>query len=103
MEDVIRKIIKIEEEAQTIMSTTLRENEAKRQESLERLKLLEEKILGDAIKKTKEIRKRELRENATYAKEIRSECDARLENMVVKVKKNEEEWVRYLVEKVLGD
>jgi len=103
MEDVIRKIIKIEEKAQAIMATTIQENEAKKLSTEEYVSTLRDKIIGDAEKKAKELRKRELGENAAYAKEIKGKCDQRLVEMVEKAQRHEEEWIAYLVDKVLGD
>lgn len=103
MEDVIRKIIKIEETAQAIMTSTLEENEAKRKSAEAYVNDLRDKIIGGAHKKAKVLRKRELGENASYAKEIRSKCDRRLVEMVEKANAHEEEWINYLVDKVLGD
>lgn len=103
MEDVIRKIIKIEEKAQAIMEETLKENETKRREAQDMLMNLEEKIIGDAYRKAKELRKMELRENAVKAKEIKGQCDTRLQSMKAKADENEDKWVGYLVDAVLGD
>lgn len=103
MEDVIKKIIKIEEKAQAVMSKTLKENNAKRKEADEKLAALEEQIVGHAHIKAKELRKKELRENAVYAKEIRMKCDIRLQEMEAKAAANEAAWVDYLIDKVLGD
>ena len=103
MEDVIRKIIRIEEKAQAIMTSTIEENAAKRESAEIYISDLRDKIIGDAHRKAKELKKRELGENATYAKEIKSKCDNRLEEMVKKAEAHEEEWINYLVESVLGD
>lgn len=101
MEDVVRKIIKIEEIAQEIMASTIRENQVKRQEAQERMGELEDKILGDAKRKVKEIKKRELSENAVAAKQIGKACDHRIEEMEKKAAANEEAWINYLVDRVL--
>lgn len=103
MEEVIKKIIKIEETAQEIMAETLKENEVKRQEAEEMLKNLEENIVGDAYRKAKQLRKRELKENAVVAKEIRGQCDGKIQAMKDKAAEKEAEWVDYLVNAVLGD
>lgn len=103
MEDVIKKIIKIEEKAQEIMSTTLKENNVKRKEADEKLKALEEEIVGHAQIKAKELRKRELRKNAVIAKEIRGKCDVRLQEMEAKAAANKDQWVKDLLDKVLGE
>ena len=103
MEDVIKKIIKIEEKAQAIIASTLQENEVKRNATEERLKALEEQIVGDAHKKAKELRKKELSANASYAKEIRSQCDRRIKAMEDTAKEKSDQWVEYLLGKVLGD
>lgn len=103
MEDVIKKIIKIEEKAQEIMSTTINENNVKRKEAEEKLAALEEQIVGHAHIKAKELRKSELRENAVIAKEIKAKCDVRLKAMEEKAAANKEAWVTYLLERVIGD
>lgn len=103
MEEVIKKIIKIEEVAQEIMASTHKENERKRQEAEEKLKALEEKLLGDAHRKAKELKKRELAENAVHAKEIGRKCDEQIKAMEASAVAHEEAWVTYLVDRVLGD
>lgn len=103
MEDVIKKIIKIEESAQDIMATTLKENQAKIKTAEEDMLELEEMIIGNAHKRAKEMRKQELGENAVYAKEMRKECDKNIAFMETRSKENEETWVRFLVDRVLGD
>ncbi len=103
MEDVIRRIIEIEEEAQKILKDTKEENARKENEAREALDHLHEKIVGDAHRKEKELRKKELRENATAAREIRAKCDEQLIRLEEKVKLKEEEWVKMLVDAVLGD
>lgn len=103
MEDVIKKIIKIEETAQDIMATTIKENEAKIKTAERDMVELEELIIGDAYKRAKDMRKSELGENAVYAKEMRKECAGNIMFMETRAKENEEEWVRFLVDRVLGD
>lgn len=103
MEEVIKKIIKIEEKAQDIMAKTLKENNEKRKELEVRLIELNEQIVGHAHIKAKETRKKELSKNVVYAKEIKAKCDLRLKEMDVKAEANEEAWIDYLVKQVLGD
>ncbi len=103
MEDVIKKIIKIEEEAQSIMATTLKENNVKRKELEVSLAELKEQLVGHAHIKAKETRKKELSKNAVYAKDIKLKCELRLKEMDVKANANEEAWIDYLVKQVLGD
>ena len=103
MEEVIKRIIKIEEQARKTMAKTLEQNEKKRKDTEEALKVLEEKLITETNMKVKELRKRELRENADAAKVIRKECDSHIRFMETRAKENEEEWIRYLVDKVLGE
>jgi len=103
MEEVIKKIIKIEATAQEIMAKTAQENKVKRAEAQARMVELEEKILGDAQRKVKEIKKAELRKNAVVAKEIGKESERLISKMEEKAVANEEAWVAYLVDRVLGD
>lgn len=103
MEDVIRKIIKIEEKAQLVMETTVNECKRKRVEHDEKLKALEEKIIGDAKRKALELTEKELSQNEVYAQSVKKDCDRRLEVMEQATSEKEDLWVKYLVDKVLGE
>ena len=101
MEDVIKKIIKIEEKAQSIMASTYRENEVKRQVAADQIKQLEATIIGDAHRKIEEIREKELSENSELLKEKSDVCNSKLKKMEAIVLKNEDQWVDNLYNKIL--
>ncbi len=101
MEDVIKKIIKIEEKAQEIMRSTHHENEVKRQVAEDQMKQLEEMIIGDAHQKIKEIREKELSENSALQQEQLEVCNKRLKKMEAKVLQNEEKWIDDLYKLIL--
>lgn len=102
MEDVIRKIIKIEEKAQAIMDGAISEKMQMEQDFDEKLKALDDRIIGDAKRKISELRERELSENNEVMEQQKVLCENKLSVMEEAVAKNREQWVETLVNNVLG-
>lgn len=101
MQDVIRRIIKIEEKAQAIIEGANREKEQKKRDFDDRLESLEKRIIGDAKRKVSQIRERELSENVVARDSQQEKCNGKLEMMEQRVKENEAKWVDELVANVL--
>lgn len=101
MQDVIRRIIKIEEKAQAIIEGANREKEQKKKDFDDRLESLEKRIIGDAKRKVSQIRERELSENVVARDSQQEKCNSKLEMMEQRVKENEAKWVDELVANVL--
>jgi len=101
MEEVIKKIIEIEETAQKLMEDTEKEKEEKKKEHQARIQALEEKIMHDAKRKVVQLREREALENQKMTQEKIEMCDQHLIKMAKHMKKNKDQWVEELVEAVL--
>lgn len=101
MEDVIKKIINIEEKARAIIEAANQEKEIKEQEFDQKLSSLEEKIMGDARKKIKQLRERELNENTEAKRVSEQKCQKKIAIIEERVVKNKDQWVSELVENVL--
>lgn len=101
MEEVIRKIISIENEAQNIISNAEQEKQLKRNELEERLKSLEKKLMQDAHNKVIKLRETELEIAAVEAEKIVSACSSKLECIARTYDENGEKWAVELTNSVL--
>lgn len=101
MEDVIRKIISIEEKAQEIIGEAIEEKANRKKEQEVKLEQLEEQILGDAKRKIDQLRTRELSENSIISEKQTILCGAKLVKMEERVEKYGEKWVEELIENIL--
>ncbi len=101
MQDVIKKIIKIEEKAQAIIEGANKEKDQIRRDFEEKVTSLENKIMGDARKKVKQLRERELSENKIASDKRASKCEKQIVAMEARVSEHKEQWVKELVENVL--
>jgi vacuolar-type H+-ATPase subunit H len=72
MEDVIKRIITIENKAQKVINMAEQEKINKRNDLTDKLKALEEKLNNDANRKIQQLRDRELSE----AKEIAADAES---------------------------
>lgn len=102
MEEVIKKIIEIEDIAKDIMDTTVAEKEQKEKEHVQQLKALEDKIVSDAKKKVEQIREREFLEIKEHEEEKVRLCEERLVKMDSEAAKKMDVWVKELVDRVLS-
>lgn len=102
MEDVIKKIIKIEEKAQAIMDGAISEKMRMEQDFDEKLTSLDNRIIGEAKRKVKELRERELSENSELVNAQVTQCDEKLQVMEKAVAENRDKWIDTLVANVLG-
>ena len=101
MEDVIKRIIDIEEKAQALMNHTLQEKEALIKSYEEKTKAMEKRILEEAEMKIEQIRKKELSDSAAERKAIEDQCDLKLKAIEEKIRKHKEAWIADLVSQVL--
>ena len=102
MEDVIRRIIDIEEKAQALMKHTMQEKEALIKSYEEKTVALEKRILEEADTKIEQIRKKELSDSTNERKEAEKQCDMKIMAIEEKIKKNKEAWISDLVNQVLS-
>ncbi|PKM58081.1 MAG: hypothetical protein CVU98_02745 [Firmicutes bacterium HGW-Firmicutes-3] len=102
MEDVIKKIIDIEEKAQALMNHTLLEKEALIKSYEEKTIAMEKRILEEADTKIEQIRKKELSDSVAERKKIEAQCDMKMLAIEEKIRKNKEVWVEELVNQVLN-
>lgn len=101
MEDVIRKIIKIEDKAQAIIEAANLEKEQKKKDFEEKLVALERRIFGAAQKKVSQLREREMSENDAECQAHDYRCNDKIKVMEAYAKEHESEWVEELVSSVL--
>lgn len=101
MEDVIKKIIRIEEKAQTIIEGANKEKEQMEAAFEEKLDALERRVIGDAKRKVRELRERELSDNIAAREAQVDKCNRKLAEMELRVKENRDKWVDELVDNVL--
>lgn len=102
MEDIIRNIIKIENQAQQIIDDALEDKRLKEEEHKDKLSSLENKILMEAKKKVEQIREREFAEIQENENGKVAKCDKRIEEMKKQATENMEQWVDELVKRVVG-
>ena len=102
MEDVIREIIKIEYEAKGIIEEALlnkRKMEAEHKIALEEL---EARISGDATKKIRQIRDRELKEAYEKEEEKRKRCQMKIKEIEEHARLNMDLWVDEIFQRVIS-
>ena len=103
LEDIIRRIIEIEDKAQEIV------NDARTTESnLEKRVEAEDKILAQKIREKAENRCRELRESEQKRinekiNEINKMAESRLAELQKKYSENKEKWVDDMVRHIIGE
>lgn len=101
MEDVVRKIIDIEEKAQKVIDSALKERVEKRAELDERLKRLKQKLIQDADIKIAQIKDMELSETRDEAEALLNKCSNRIADMESHYEQSKDEWKKMLFEAVL--
>ena len=101
MEEIIKRIIEIENKAQKAMKSAKEEKKAKEKEFENTLIELEEKIMEEAYSKIKQIREIELDEIENQAKEEKEKCNYVLEKMEEKHRKNAEKWKNEIVSSII--
>jgi len=102
MEEVIKQIIDIEEEAKKIIDDSLKDTQLKEENHRQRILDLEEKLVNDAKEKVRQIRERELNEIKEQEEAKIRRCDNRLVEMNQYAKENMDMWVNDLVKRVLS-
>ncbi len=102
MEEVIKKIIDIEEKAQKVVDDALEEKRLKEEEHMLKILKLEDTIVNDAKRKVEQIRIREFDEIRDKENEKILECDKKLQAMEQLAAKNMDQWVDELVKRVLS-
>ncbi|WZL82285.1 hypothetical protein QBE53_04065 [Vallitaleaceae bacterium 9-2] len=101
MEEVIKKIIEIEEKAQSVINETLKEKERKEKEHEAKVQNLEETIISNAHRKVEQIREREFAEVNGKRQAMEKECEDRLDRMQSYANEKMDQWVDELVRRVL--
>lgn len=101
MEEVIKKIIKIEMHAQEMMMDAEIEKEERGKALHRDLKQLEEKLSQDAQRKVVAIRAKEIEEAKQEAERIVDSCKSKIDEIQKQFDANGEIWANELVNKVL--
>ncbi len=101
MEDVIKKIIEIEEKAQRILDEVAKEKEHKYEEHQKTIHTMEEKTTQNAHRKVREIRERELKEVNEKKQAMEEACAKQWQQMDVYSQEHMEQWVQELINHVL--
>ena len=101
MEEVIKKIIQIEEEAQAIIDETMKEKERKEKEHEEELVHLQASIIQNAHRKVEQIRKREFDEVNSKTANMEKKCEDRLQRIEKNADMKMDGWIDELVNRVL--
>lgn len=101
MEDVIKKIINIEAEAQKTMDSAEKEKIDRTKELEERLKVLKTKLSQDAINKVASIREKEISATKEIVKKREQACNEQLKKIQSYLDKSGEKWSEDLVKAVL--
>lgn len=101
MEEVIRQIIDIEEQAQKIIDDTLEEKRHKEEEHIAQVKELENQLMQDAHRKVAQIREREFKEIHEQQRKMKDKCANRQAAMEKKASQEMDKWVDNLVNRVL--
>lgn len=102
MEEIIKKIISIEDQAQKIIDDALEDKRNQEKEHRDRVAALENKIISDAKKKVEQIREREFAEIQDAEDGKIAKCDKRLEEMRKQAEQNMSKWVDELVNRVIS-
>ncbi|VDN46777.1 conserved protein of unknown function [Petrocella atlantisensis] len=102
MEEVIKRIIDIEEKAQALMDHTLEEKETLIKSYEEKMQAMEKRIIEEAETKIEQIRKKELSDSVAERKAVESQCDLKMKTIEEKIRKHKEVWVTDLVNQVLN-
>lgn len=101
LEEVIRKIISIENDAQRIMDLVEKEKQDKRVALQNELKQMQEKLVRDANHKVEEIKHMELKLLKEEANEMLKDCQRKINSMQELYDKNSDQWVDEIVQSVL--
>lgn len=101
MEEVIKQIIDIEEQAQKIIDDALEEKQRKESEHVAHVKELEQQLMQDAHRKVAQIREREFKEIREQQQKMKEKCANRQLAMEKKAAQEMEKWVTNLVNRVL--
>ena len=102
MEEVIKKIIEIEHEAQNILEGGYRQVEKIRMNTLNKLKELENNITEMTNHKIEELRQRIRSEADEKIQNIKETTEKRIQAMEVYVKNNRETWENQIFNRILG-
>jgi ethanolamine utilization protein EutQ (cupin superfamily) len=102
MEDVIRRIIEIEDEARRIIDDSIADKKRKEKEHKERIEVLEQKIISDAKRKVEQIREREFAEIEEKERLKVEKCSKHIQSMRQHGDENMDRWVKELVDRVIG-
>jgi hypothetical protein len=101
MEEIIKKIISIENKAQKVMSSTNVEKKEKELALKEKLQQLEKNIIENAYKKVEQIRERELAETNLEAKKETERCNNIIIRMEERASRKEKIWRKEIIDAII--
>jgi len=102
MEEIIKKIIEIEHEAQNIMAGGYKQVEKIRKDTGEKLKSLEENITEMSNHKIEELRQKIRSEADEKIRKINETTDKRIQALEAYVENNRETWENQIFDRILG-
>lgn len=102
MEEIIKKIIEIEHEAQNIMAGGDKQVEKIRKDTGEKLKSLEENITEMSNHKIEELRQKIRSEADEKIRKINETTDKRIQALEAYVENNRETWENQIFDRILG-
>ncbi|MDA3846971.1 MAG: hypothetical protein PF505_10600 [Vallitaleaceae bacterium] len=101
MEEIIKRIIFIENKAQKVINTAEQEKISKQEDLVKRLEALEEKLFKDADKKIQVMRDKELAAANSKIEGMSESCTGKLMRIEQYSKDHKEEWCAGLYDAVI--
>ncbi len=102
MEDLILKIIDIEDRAQEVIKDAKQANKTLDQDIADETRKLRQSIQNKAIAKSESIKETELKEADEKGEKIRAESKKQIEALEKKYSENKDSWVNKIVENIIG-
>ncbi len=102
MEDLILKIIDIEDRAQEVIKDAKQANKTLDQDIADETRKLRQSIQNKAIAKSESIKETELKEADEKCEKIRAESKKQIEALEKKYSENKDSWVNKIVENIIG-
>lgn len=102
MEDLILKIIDIEDRAQEVIKDAKQANNTLDQDIADETRKLHRSIQNRAVAKSESIKETELKEADEKCEKLRTESQAQTAALMAKYKENKDAWVNKIVENIIG-
>lgn len=102
MEEVVRRILQIEETAQETMNQAIQDKKEKEDAHQKRLSELQARINREAERKVRELREMELAEAQQKSEQISRDCSVRIEEMEQLSRQNMENWIEAVTKAILS-